>query len=119
MCLYYRVFQSTPVKDAAVSLIVLLVRDIQARGINVKGIRILHGELAHANQSGLGTRLIAKLVLNLIPDLRQLLVAAQLFSGNLSHDLFMSHAQAEIASAPVFQAEHVVAHAGPASAGLP
>ena len=71
------------------------------------------------SKPGLRPRLIAKLGLNLIPDLRQLLVAAQFFARDIGHDLFVRHAQAQIGALAVFQAKHVVAHHRPASAGLP
>ncbi len=43
----------------------------------------------------LGPRLVAKLGLDLVPDLRQLLVAAQLAAGDGGHHLFVRHAQAQ------------------------
>ncbi len=48
----------------------------------------------------------------------KLLVAAQLVAGDVGHDLFMGHAEAQVGALAVLQAEHVVAHQGPA-AGLP
>ena len=71
------------------------------------------------NRPDLGRGLIAEFGLNLVPDLRQLLVAAQLLAGDLGHDLFMGHAQTEVGALAVFQPEHVVAHHRPAPAGLP
>ena len=64
-------------------------------------------------------RLIAELGLDLIPDLRQLLVAAQLAARDDGHDLFVRHAQAQIAAEAVLQPEHVVAHDVPAAGFLP
>jgi hypothetical protein len=51
------------------------------------------------------------------PDLG--LVAAELVAGDVGHDLFVGHAEAEVGALAVLEAEHVVAHAGPAAAGLP
>src|SRR4030095_9907952 len=45
------VLQSTAVIDAAVQLVVLPVADIQTFPIDVEGIRILHRELSHPQQS--------------------------------------------------------------------
>src|ERR1700761_910014 len=92
---------------------------VQSRRIDVERIRILHRELTHPQQSSLWPRLIAKLRLNLVPDLRQLLVAAQLVPRNARHDLLMRHAQAQLSALAVLQAKHVVAHHRPASALLP
>ena len=71
------------------------------------------------SKPGLRPRFIAKLGLNLIPDLRQLLVAAQFAARNERHHLFVRHTQAEIAAKAVLQAEHVVAHDVPAARFLP
>ncbi len=119
MGLNHRVFQTTAVKDGAIRVIVLLIGNIEASGINVKGIRILHDELAHAQQPRSGARLVAELGLNLVPGLRQLPVAAQLVARNIGHDFFVGHAQTEIGALAVFEAKHVVAHDRPASAGFP
>src|SRR5882724_7756221 len=119
MRFYDGILQSAAVKNPPIGCVVLLVGYVQTGGVDIKGVRILHGELAHADQSGFGALFVAKLVLNLIPDLRKLLIAAQLFAGNLRHDLFMGHTQAQVASATVLETEHVVAHDLPAAARLP
>ena len=66
-----------------------------------------------------GPGFVAKLGLDLIPDLRQLLVTAQFFARDVGHDFFMSHAEAQVGALAVFEPEHVVAHDRPAAAGLP
>src|ERR1035438_3725941 len=45
------VLQTAPVENLAISVVMLVVGGIQARGIDVEGIRILHNELAYAQQS--------------------------------------------------------------------
>ena len=67
----------------------------------------------------LGAGLVAELGLDLVPDLGELLVAAQLLAGDVGDDLFVGHGEAELGALAVLQAEHVVAHAGPAAALLP
>ena len=111
--------QAAAGEDLAVDRIVQIEALVQAGLVDVEGIAVLHGELAHAQQAGLGPRLVAELGLNLVPDLRQLLVAAQFAAGDGGHDLFVRHAQAEIGALAVLEAEHVVAHARPAAALLP
>ncbi len=103
-------------EDGAVDLVVQVEALVEAGGIDVEGVGVLHDELAHAQQARLGARLVAKLGLDLVPDLRQLLVAAQFAAGDGGHDLFVGHAQAELGALAVLEAEHVVAHAGPAAA---
>ncbi len=44
----------------------------------------------------LGARLVAELGLDLIPDLRELLVAAKLLAGDVGHDLLVGHGEAEL-----------------------
>ena len=64
-------------EDSAIGRVVQIVALVEPRRVDVEGIAVLHDELAHAQQSRLGPRLVAKLGLDLVPDLRQLLVAAQ------------------------------------------
>src|SRR5258708_29787108 len=97
----------------------LVVGDVQASLVDIERIGILHQKLADAQKAGLGARLVAELSLNLVPDLRELLVAAELLAGDVGDDLFVSHGEAELGAPAILQAEHVVAHAGPAAAGLP
>ena len=47
----------------------------------------------------------------------KLLVAAELVAGDVGHDFFVGHAEAEVRAFAVLEAEHVFAHDGPA-AGL-
>ncbi len=115
----HHVLQSAAVENAAIGVVMFLIGNVKPGGIDVERVRILHDELPHPQQPGPGPRLIAKLGLNLIPDLRQLLVTAQLFARDLGHDFFFGHAQAEIGALAVFQAKQVVAHHRPAPAGLP
>ena len=95
---------------------VLEVGNVEPRGINVERVRVLHDELAHPQQARLGTRLVAELGLNLIPDLRQLLVAAQLLARDVGHDFFVGHAQTKVGALAILEAKHVLAHHRPAPA---
>src|ERR1019366_6308754 len=70
-------------------------------------------------QSRFRARLVAKFGLNLVPDLRQLLVAAQFFTRDVGHHFFVRHAETQIGALAVLQAKHVVAHHRPAPASLP
>ena len=112
-------FSPQRVKIRAVNRIVQVEALVQPRLVDVEGVAVLHDELAHAQQPRLRPRLIAELGLDLVPDLRQLLVAAQFAARDGGHDLFVRHAQAELGALAVLQAKHVVAHSGPAAALLP
>ncbi len=119
MRLDHQVLESAAVEDAAVGVVVPVVGNVEAGLVHVEAVGILHQELPHAQHAGFGSRLIAKLGLNLIPDLGKLLVAAQFAAGDGGHDFFVRHAQAQVAPEAVFQAEHVVAHDVPAARFLP
>ena len=117
--LHYHVLQPAAIENAAVRPIVFLVGCVQPRLVYIEGIGILHDELAHPQQPRFRSRLVAEFGLNLVPDLRKLLVTAQFSSGDRSHHLFMGHTQAQIAPEAVFQPEHVFAHHVPAARLLP
>jgi hypothetical protein len=98
---------------------VLVVGDVEAGLVDVEGVRVLHKELADAEEAGFGARLVPELGLDLIPDLRELLVAAELVAGYRGHDLFVGHTETEVCAFAVFEAEHVFAHDGPAAGLFP
>ena len=116
---HHGVAQSAALENAAVGLVVLVVGRVQPGLVHVEGVRVLHDELAHAQQARFGPRLVAELGLDLIPDLRQLFVAAQFAARDRGHDLFVGHGQAQVAAEAVLQAEQVVAHDVPAAGFLP
>src|SRR3984957_3614056 len=97
----------------------LLIRDVESRSINIERVGIFHNELPHPQQTRLRTWLVAKLGLNLIPDLRQLLVAAQLLPCDVGHHFFVRHAETQVGALAIFKAKHVFAHYRPASALFP
>jgi hypothetical protein len=101
---------STASEDSAVGLVVFVVRDVEAGLVDVEGVGVLHDELADAQEAGPGARFVAELGLDLIPDLRQLLVAAELAAGDGGHDLFVREAEAELCAFAVLEMEHIVAH---------
>ena len=117
--LHHHVLQPATVEDPAVSLVMLFVGNTQSRRIDVKGIRIFHHELPHPQQPRSRPRLIAKFRRNLIPDLRQLLVAPHLLQRDRRHHLFFGHAQAHVRALAVLQPEQVLAHQRPAPRSLP
>jgi hypothetical protein len=111
--------QSAASKDAAIDGVVQVEALVEAGFVDVEGVSVLHGELADAQQAGFGAGLVAELGLDLVPDLRKLLVAAQLAARDGGHDLFVGHAEAEIGALAVLEAKHGVAHDGPAAGLLP
>ena len=113
------VAEAAAIEDLAIDAVVFLVADVKAGFIHVEAVGVLHDEFADAQQAGAGAGFVAELSLNLIPDLRKLFVAVQLFAGDHGHHLFFGHAEAEVALEAVLEAEEIAAHDLEASAGLP
>ncbi len=102
-----------------VRLPVILERLVEPLPRKVEGVAVLHGELAHAQEPALGPRLVAELGLDLVPDLRELAVAAHLRPGQHGEDLLVRHGEAQVRPFAVLEAEHVLAHHRPAPGLLP
>jgi hypothetical protein len=111
------VLKATAVEDSSVGTIVQVVSLVQALWPQVETIGVLHRELANPKQSRFGSRLVTKLRLYLIPDLRKLAVGSQLVSGNHREHFLVCHSQAEVSSTTILEAKHVLAHFLP-STGL-
>lgn len=93
-------------------------RAVEAGVIDVDGVRVLHGELADPQEAGLGAGLVAELGLDLVPHLRQVPVGGE-FQPDEGDDLFVGHAEDQVGSLAVDEAEHFVAHRLPAPRLLP
>ncbi len=106
-------------EDAAVDAIVGVVAHVQPGFVDIKGVAVFHEELADAQETGFGPWFVAELGLDLVPDLGELLVGAELVAGDGGHDLFVGHAEGEFCAFAVLEAKHVVAHAGPAAGLFP
>ena len=70
--------EPAPREDGAIGPIMQVVALVQPFRVQVEAVAVLHKELPHPQQPRLRPRFIAKLRLDLVPDLRQLLVAPQL-----------------------------------------
>jgi hypothetical protein len=91
---------------------------VQAVGVQVEAVGVLHGELAGPHQARLRPGLVAQLGLELVPHLRQGAVGAEL-AGQQRDDLFARHAQHEFGALAVLELEQLVAHDREAAAALP
>src|SRR5947208_16181609 len=105
--------QTAACKDALVGFTQILKSAVQTSFIQVEGIRVFHDESAHAHQTRFWTRLVAKLHLNLIPDLRQLLIRPNFISRYGCEDLFMRHPETHVCTLAISQAKHVFAYCTP------
>jgi len=110
--------EAEPLEDAAIRFEVTVERHVEPVPVDIHGIRVLHGELAHPQQAALRAGLVAELPLELVPDLGKLLVRAQL-AGQVGEDFFVGHAQAHLGAPAILELEHLRAHGGPAARPLP
>ena len=105
-------------ENTNVGVVVQIERVVEPSGIDIEAVRVLHIELSHPQQARLGTRLVPELGLDLVPHLRELSVGLELVGDEGEH-LFVGHAQRQIRSLTILEAEHLVAHDLPAAGPLP
>ena len=105
--------------DAVVGADVQPVALLQRLVAHVEAVGVLHDELARAQDAALGPRLVALLGLEVVPHLRELLVAVDLPRGEPGDDLFVRHGQRHVGALAVLEAEHLAADGVPAAALLP
>ena len=73
--------------------------------VRVEAVSVLHDELADAQESRAGTRLIAALGLEVVDDLRHLAIALDLLFGVLMHELLVRVADHELAAVVIGRSE--------------
>jgi hypothetical protein len=94
------------------------VRLGQALVLGVEGVRVLHQELAAAQDAGARAGLVAVLVLDLVEDHRQVLVGRALVLDQEGEDLLVGRAEEVVAALAVVQAEQLGAVLLPAAGRL-
>ena len=112
------VVDAQALEDADVGVAVLRVGLLQAVVVQVEGVRVLHEELAAAQDAGAGARLVAVLGLDLVQRDRQVLVGGDLALHHVGEHLLVGGAQEVVVAAAVLEAEQVVAVLGPAAGRL-
>ena len=100
--------EARAVEDAVVGLDVQLVGAIEAVRVAVEAVGVLHDELARSQHPGARPRLVALFGLEVIEDLGQVAVGANLARHVEGHVLLVCHRQHEIGAAPVLQPEDLV-----------
>ena len=113
------VAEAAAVEDPAVRLLVGVVGLRQAGLVQVQRVGVLHQELARPEDAGSRPRLVALLGLDLVPDLRQVPVRAELLGGDPGDDLLVGHPQAHVPRVAVLEPEHLGADNLPAARLLP
>jgi hypothetical protein len=113
------VLQAQPIKDAAVGGEHPLVALAGSGLITVKGIGVLHRELAAAHQTEARAAFVAELGLDVIQILGQLLVAAQFLARDIGDDFLAGGLDDEVASVAILHAQQLGAHLVEAAGFLP
>src|SRR5207302_10991194 len=93
-------------EDLVVRSLVTAEADLEALLVAVEGVRVLHDELAHPDQAGARTRLVAALRAEVVPLLRQLPVRLQLRAVERAR-LLVRHREDVRAAAAVRQVEEL------------
>jgi hypothetical protein len=96
------------VEDRVVGPEVQLVRLLEPRLVAVERVRVLHDELPGAQHPGPRPRLVALLDLEVVEQLGQVAVGADLPGGVRGDDLLVGHGQHQLRVAPVAQLEQLV-----------
>ncbi len=110
--------QPEPVEQLDVGLAVELVRTLEAGVVDVERVRVLHHELAAAQETGSRACLVAVLGLDLVDVQRQILVRRVEALHEQREHLLVGRSQQEVVPVTILQAEQVVAVLGPAVGSL-
>ena len=111
-----------PLEDARVGGVVEPVAPVEAFLVAVAAVRVLHHELADADQPAARARLVAELGLEVVEDDRQLTVRADDVGEQAGDDFLVGHGDDHVAFAAVLEAGHfgpdrLVATAAPPDVG--
>ena len=101
-----------PLEPAAIEDLVVrtgedLVLRVEARAVAIEGVRVLHDELARAEDAGARPHLVALLRLEVVEDQRQVAVRADLACDVERHRLLVRHREHQLGALAVVQLEHL------------
>ena len=111
--------ETAPFEHAVVRLVHLSVALAQAVDVGVEGVRVLHQELAAAQQPEAWPQLVAVLPVDLVQVHRQVAVRRELLGDDRRDDLFGRGRQAEAGLLAIEEAEHERAVGRVATGPLP
>src|SRR6266478_1653971 len=97
--------QTTTCEDSAIGFAHLAIADIEALGVGIKTIEVLHQKFACAQQPSAWTRLVTELCLKLVDELRQVTIAMNEVDPQQSNNRLVRRAEHHISSLAVFQTE--------------
>src|SRR5206468_3371931 len=101
------VAEPAAVEDPPVGALVRRVGAVERGRVGVEGVGVLHQKLARAQHTRPWARLVTLLGLDLVPDLRQVTVGADLARGEPRDDFLVRHPEAQVASVAVLEFEHL------------
>jgi hypothetical protein len=99
--------EAQPSEDPLVGLVVEAVRAVEPRLVGVDRVRVLHHELADADQPTARAGLVAELRLEVVHDEGQLPVALQQVPQEAGDDLFMCECQDHVPSPAVLETQQL------------
>src|SRR5690554_2961184 len=92
---YRAIVEADSIKDAAVSLVHLIIGLLQRVRVEMEGVGVLHDELTGTHQAKAWTGLVTKLGLNLVEIHWQLFIATHFVAGQIGDHFFVSRAKAK------------------------
>ena len=100
--------QAAAIEDRVVGAGVALVGDVEARAVAIERVRVLHDELARAQDAGARPRLVALLRLEVVDAERQVAVGAHELRDVHRDALLVRHREDHVGAAAVVQLEQLV-----------
>ena len=110
--------QAEPVEQLDVRRAVGVVRSLEALVVDVEAVRVLHHELAPAQQPGARARLVTELRLDLEERQREVLVGRVEVLDEQREHFLVRRSEEEVCTPTIVEAEQRVAVLGPATARL-
>ena len=116
---HHDVGQPAAIEDAAVCVEHHLVRSAHPTVVPIERVRVLHQELAHAQEPEPRTVFVAVLPLHLVQVHRKVAIGVQLLRHQGRHDLLLRRSEEQVAFVPVAEPEQDLAVEVPAPGLLP
>ena len=117
--LYGLVLEPQPVVDAAIGVVHEAVALGRGLVVHIKGVGVLHAELAAPHDPEPGPDLVPHLLLEMVEIDGQFAIGADLLAADVGDDLLVGGGQAVVAAVAVLEAEELLAVILPTAGFLP
>src|SRR5439155_13634128 len=94
-------------EDAVVGVEVELIAAVQAIGVAVAAVAVLHDELADPDEAAAAARLVAELGLDVVHEQWQLSIAAHQVAEQAGDDVLEGHGQHHVATGAVLESHQL------------